>query len=211
MAVADRLDRRFGDMVGGPEIGLADAEADDVTTLRRQRIGAPARRRRFPRPGDQRRGRFSAWHFPRVERPPVGNSADGCQTPRAAKRHLIMLSYQALAATRRHGRHGPPTSFLGRNDCIAAPLPAMQIGRACVPSRSSVSNASIERRAEFRRRNPQLGFCVLQCRGWRGADTGGDRRHRPVPARADLYRRRLWRGPCSHYALWEDCIRNGKP
>ena len=38
--VAQRLHRRFHDVVGRAEIGLADAEIDDVATLRRERIGA---------------------------------------------------------------------------------------------------------------------------------------------------------------------------
>ena len=40
MAVAQRLDRRFDDEIRGAEIRLADAEADDVAALRRQRVGA---------------------------------------------------------------------------------------------------------------------------------------------------------------------------
>ena len=40
MAVAQRLDRRLDDMVGGAEVGLADAEIDDVAALRGQRGGA---------------------------------------------------------------------------------------------------------------------------------------------------------------------------
>src|ERR1041385_7547378 len=40
MTVAQRLDGGFDDEVRRAEIRLADAEADDVTALRRQRIGA---------------------------------------------------------------------------------------------------------------------------------------------------------------------------
>src|SRR5262249_47748668 len=40
MAVAQRLDRGLDDEVGRAEIGLADAEIDDVTALRGERIGA---------------------------------------------------------------------------------------------------------------------------------------------------------------------------
>ncbi len=40
MAVAQRLDRGFDDEIGRAEIGLADAEIDDVAALRRERIGA---------------------------------------------------------------------------------------------------------------------------------------------------------------------------
>ena len=40
MAVAQRLDRGLDDVIGRAEIGLADAEIDDVAALRGQRIGA---------------------------------------------------------------------------------------------------------------------------------------------------------------------------
>ena len=40
VAVAQRLDRGLDDEVGRAEVGLADAEIDDVAALRRQRIGA---------------------------------------------------------------------------------------------------------------------------------------------------------------------------
>jgi hypothetical protein len=40
MAVAQRLDARLDDMFGRLEIGLADAEVDDVLALRRQRLRA---------------------------------------------------------------------------------------------------------------------------------------------------------------------------
>ena len=40
VAVAQRLHRRLDDEVRGAEVGLADAEIDDVAALRRQRIGA---------------------------------------------------------------------------------------------------------------------------------------------------------------------------
>ena len=40
MAVAERLDRRLDDVVGRAEIGLADAEIDDVAALRLQLGGA---------------------------------------------------------------------------------------------------------------------------------------------------------------------------
>ena len=40
LPVAQRLDRRLDDMRRGREIGLADAQVDDVAPLRRQRIGA---------------------------------------------------------------------------------------------------------------------------------------------------------------------------
>ena len=40
VTVAQRLDRSLDDEVGGAEVGLADAEIDDVAALRRQRIGA---------------------------------------------------------------------------------------------------------------------------------------------------------------------------
>ena len=39
MAVAQRLDRRLDDMVGGAEIRLADAQIDDVAALGGQRGG----------------------------------------------------------------------------------------------------------------------------------------------------------------------------
>src|SRR3546814_10822508 len=50
LAGADRLDRRFLDEIGGIEIGLARAEADDVDPLglqRRDARGHPERRRRL--------------------------------------------------------------------------------------------------------------------------------------------------------------------
>ncbi len=37
VSVAQRLDRRFHDMVGRPEIGLPDTEIDDIPALIRQR------------------------------------------------------------------------------------------------------------------------------------------------------------------------------
>ena len=40
MAVAQRLDRGLDDEIGGAEIGLADAEIDEVATLRGEQIGA---------------------------------------------------------------------------------------------------------------------------------------------------------------------------
>ena len=40
MAVAQRLDRRLDDVLGRAEVGLADAEIDDVAALRGERIGA---------------------------------------------------------------------------------------------------------------------------------------------------------------------------
>ena len=40
MAVAQRLDRGFDDMVGGAEVRLADAQIDDVAALGRQGGGA---------------------------------------------------------------------------------------------------------------------------------------------------------------------------
>ena len=40
MTVAQRFYRRLDDEIGRPEVGLADAEIDDVTALRDQRIGA---------------------------------------------------------------------------------------------------------------------------------------------------------------------------
>src|SRR5215470_8943005 len=40
MSVAQRLDRGFNDEIGRAEIGLADAEVDDVAPLRRERVGA---------------------------------------------------------------------------------------------------------------------------------------------------------------------------
>ena len=40
VTVAQRLDRSLDDEVGSAEVGLADAEIDDVAALRRQRIGA---------------------------------------------------------------------------------------------------------------------------------------------------------------------------
>ena len=65
VAVAQRLDRGLDDEVGRAEIGLADAEIDDVAALRRAaRWRAPARRRRSPRRCGRRQGRFSAWKSP---------------------------------------------------------------------------------------------------------------------------------------------------
>ena len=40
MAVAERLDRRLDDVVGRAEVGLADAEIDDVAALRLKLGGA---------------------------------------------------------------------------------------------------------------------------------------------------------------------------
>jgi hypothetical protein len=40
MPVAQRLHRSFDDVVRCAEIGLADAEIDDVASLRGQRVGA---------------------------------------------------------------------------------------------------------------------------------------------------------------------------
>ena len=40
VAVAQRLDRRLDDELGRAEIGLADAEADDVAALGCERVGA---------------------------------------------------------------------------------------------------------------------------------------------------------------------------
>ena len=40
MAVAQRLDRGLDDKLGRAEIGLADAEIDDVAALRGKRVGA---------------------------------------------------------------------------------------------------------------------------------------------------------------------------
>ena len=40
VAVAQRLDRGLDDVVGRAEVGLADAEIDDVAALRGERIGA---------------------------------------------------------------------------------------------------------------------------------------------------------------------------
>ena len=45
LAVAQRLDRRFDDMGRGFEIGLADAEVDDVPPLGRQLGGARQHRK----------------------------------------------------------------------------------------------------------------------------------------------------------------------
>ena len=50
MAVAQRLDRGLDDEVRRAEIGLADAEADDVAALRGERVGA----------GEHREGIFLA-------------------------------------------------------------------------------------------------------------------------------------------------------
>ena len=47
MAIAQRLDRGLDDEVGRAEIGLADAEIDDVATLRGKRIGARQHRKRI--------------------------------------------------------------------------------------------------------------------------------------------------------------------
>ncbi len=40
MAVTQRLHRRLDDEIRRTEIGLADAEADDIAALRRERVGA---------------------------------------------------------------------------------------------------------------------------------------------------------------------------
>ncbi len=45
VAVAQRLDRCLDDEVGRAEIGLADAEIDDVAALRRERIGTRQHRK----------------------------------------------------------------------------------------------------------------------------------------------------------------------
>src|SRR5262249_17325437 len=45
MAIAQRLDRGLDDEVGRAEIGLADAEIDDVAALRRQRLGTRQHRK----------------------------------------------------------------------------------------------------------------------------------------------------------------------
>ena len=50
VAVAQRLDRRLDDEIGRAEIGLADAEIDDVAALRDKRVGA----------GEHREGIFLA-------------------------------------------------------------------------------------------------------------------------------------------------------
>src|SRR5690349_16208684 len=47
MAVAQRLHRGFDDVLGGAEVRLADAEADDVAALRRQRLSAGEHRKRI--------------------------------------------------------------------------------------------------------------------------------------------------------------------
>ena len=50
VAVAQRLDRGLDDEIRRAEIGLADAEIDDVAALRHKRDWrGPAPRRRFPR------------------------------------------------------------------------------------------------------------------------------------------------------------------
>ena len=50
MALAQRLDRRLDDEIGRAEIGLADAEIDDIAALRDQGVGA----------GEHREGIFLA-------------------------------------------------------------------------------------------------------------------------------------------------------
>ena len=64
MAVAQRLDGGLDDVLGRAEVGLADAEIDDVAALaRRARSRAPAPRRRSPRRCGRSSRRFSAWRF----------------------------------------------------------------------------------------------------------------------------------------------------
>ncbi len=47
VAVAQRLDRGLDDEIRSAEIGLADAEIDDLATLRGERIGARQHRKRI--------------------------------------------------------------------------------------------------------------------------------------------------------------------